>query len=133
MINTWFGSCCSFFSSEVAQQHPLAAKGPASGGVRYCCVSYPYNFCCVMVWFISYSFELNYFTVSCFYSVLLEYFMELFYCTSWDWIAWLFFSIITEITIIFNLYFYAVHFKCKASLFIPDLDIHYRLLVIRFL
>ena len=73
-----------------------------------------------MVWFISYFFELHYFTVSCFYSVLLEYFMELFYCTSWDWIAWLFFSIITEITIIFNLYCYVVHFKCKASLFISN-------------
>ena len=98
----------------------LVAKGLASGGVRCCCVSYLYNGCYVMVWFISYSFELHYFTVSCFYSVLLEYFMELFYCTSWDWIAWLFFSIITEIIILFNLYCYAVHFKCKASLFISD-------------
>ena len=38
MINIWFGSCCSFFSPEVAQQHPLAAKGPATGGLRCCCI-----------------------------------------------------------------------------------------------
>jgi len=34
--------------------------------------------------------------------------------------VWLFFSIITEIIILFNLYCYVVHFKCKASLFISD-------------
>ena len=120
MINIRFGSCCFFFSSEVAQQHPLATKGPASSGVCCYCVLYLYNFCHVMVWFNSYSFELHYFTVSCFYSVLLQYFMKLFYCTSWDWIAWLFFSIITEIIILSNIYCYVVHFKCKASLFISD-------------